>query len=332
MSIVPRVPTHSHDDGPAEWTAVMPVAALLGDIRHRLQTAGIDTSEHDARLLVADSLAVEGSDLRMAEILDLTVTQMLERAQADSPRTVGDVRNDLTVLAARVSRRIRREPLQYIVGHTCFRYIDVQVGDGVFIPRPETETVVQAGIDMLQDAGVTAPRIVDLCAGSGIIGLSLGKEIPGSRIWAVEMSHEASVWTLKNRDALVASGDISPERYRLTLADATDADTLAELNGTIDLVISNPPYIPESDVPQQPEVADWDPDVALYGGSRDGLRIPIEIIRRAFSFLHPGGALVMEHDISQAEALCASALETGFTHARTGADLTGRPRFLIATL
>jgi release factor glutamine methyltransferase len=308
----------------------MLLSVLLHDIQECLRSAGVDTPDHDARMLISESLSVDSSSIRMAEILSLTVDETLGRyAKKDIASNSGLI---LTSLAQLVRRRAHREPLQHILGHTWFRYIDVQVGKGVFVPRPETEIVVQAGIDFLSSAGISAPKIVDLCAGSGVIGLSLCKELPQAQVWAVEASPDAVVWTARNRDALIERGDISPAQYRLTLADATNDATLRELDDCVDLVISNPPYIPEREIPEQPEVVDWDPDIALYGGSADGLLIPTEIIRRASALLHHGGALVMEHDISQAQALRAQALRQGFNHAHTGTDLNGRPRFLVATL
>ena len=114
------------------------------------------------------------------------------------------------------------------------------------------------------------------------------------------------------------------------LGDATDPNTLAELDGTVDLVVTNPPYVPESEIPEQPEVRDHDPELALYGGSPDGLLIPKRIIDRAAALLRPGGLLVMEHDISQGAALVAYAQTHGFAQAHTGHDWTGRPRYLVA--
>lgn len=308
----------------------MPLAVLLRDIENRLRRAGIETPDHDARMLVSESLGIESSDIRMAEILNTTLAEAPHRGAHEE--TGLQRSSDLGILSERVSRRERREPLQHILGHTWFRYIDIQVGNGVFIPRPETETVVQAGIDFLLQSGVAAPRIVDLCAGSGAIGLSLCKEIPEAQVWAVEASPDAGIWTARNRDRLIAAGDISPTRYQILMADATDDATLRELDGSIDLVISNPPYIPETEVPEQPEVLNWDPAMALYGGSADGLRIPNAIIHRAVSLLRPGGALVMEHDISQGSPLREAAWKTGFAHAMTGDDLTGRPRYLLASV
>ncbi|PJM73602.1 protein-(glutamine-N5) methyltransferase, release factor-specific [Bifidobacterium primatium] len=290
----------------------MNIAATLKEAARRLAAAGIDTPAFDAKLLLAHAAGVEPRDVDKAILLGDALP--LDEAAFD------------TMMA----RRVSREPLQYIVGHAPFRYIDVEVGPGVFIPRPETETVVQAGIDWLSERGIDHPQVVDLCAGSGVIGLSVAVEIPGSEVWAVELSETTHAWTERNRRRVAADHPDIEDRYHLTLGDATDADTLRDLDGIIDLVISNPPYIPETNVPEQPEVRDHDPELALYGGSADGLRIPERIIDRSAALLRDGGALVMEHDISQGEALREYAAAHGFADARTGDDLAGRPRYLFA--
>ncbi|MBT1178034.1 peptide chain release factor N(5)-glutamine methyltransferase [Bifidobacterium callimiconis] len=290
------------------------IAQLLHSATATLQTAGVDTPDHDAKLLLAHAagLSLRGIDMLM----------LMGRALPES--------FDPTAYEAMIARRAAREPLQYIVGAAPFRYLEVEVGPGVFIPRPETEIVVQAGLDWLTENGIRNPRVVDLCAGSGIIGLSVASEVPTSEVWAVELSETTYAWTDRNRTKIASEFPGVGERYHLILGDATAPETLRELDGTIDLVITNPPYVPESEIPEQPEVRDHDPELALYGGSADGLRIPERIIDRVASLLRDGGALVMEHDISQGPALCDYALVHGFGEARTGNDLTGRPRYLFA--
>ncbi|WEV68896.1 peptide chain release factor N(5)-glutamine methyltransferase [Bifidobacterium sp. ESL0775] len=232
--------------------------------------------------------------------------------------------------AVMIARRKQREPLQYIVGHAPFRYLDLQVGPGVFIPRPETETVVQAAIDWLTHENIKPSRLVDLCAGSGAIGLALVTEVPGGEVWAVEQSEEALKWAKRNERRVFKDHSLAGYHYHLSCADATSEMTLSQLNGTVDAVVANPPYVPLSEVPEQPEVRDYDPQMALYGGSADGTYIPERIILRAGKLLRSGGALVMEHDISQGQALVDFAKTHGFHSARTGDDLTGRPRYLFA--
>ena len=279
-----------------------------------LRAAGIETPEHDAKLLMAEA-AGDGVELR----------------DVDKALLMGDdIAYDAERFDAMIGRRARREPLQYIVGHAPFRYLDLKVGPGVFIPRPETETVVQAGLDWITRHGMYHPRVVDLCAGSGAIGLAVASEVPGAEVWAVELSPEAYAWTGRNHALVARAYPSVAGNYHLERGDATSPLTLPQLDGTVDIVITNPPYVPLDAVPEQPEVRDFDPDMALYGGSADGVLIPERIILRAAGLLRSGGALVMEHDISQGDRLVAFAHANGFAEARTENDWTGRPRFLFA--
>ncbi|PJM79361.1 peptide chain release factor N(5)-glutamine methyltransferase [Bifidobacterium scaligerum] len=278
----------------------------------RLREAGIETPEHDAKLLLAEAAGAELRDVDKAILMGSALEY------------------DETRFQGMVNRRVKREPLQYIVGHAPFRYLDLQVGSGVFIPRPETETVVQAGLDWITQHGLMHPRVVDLCAGSGAIGLAVVTEVPGSQVWAVELSPRTAEWTQRNLAHTAKQYPSIASNYQLEIGDATSLVTLAQLDGTVDMVITNPPYVPETDVPEQPEVRDWDPELALYGGSADGTLIPERIIERAYRLLRSGGALVMEHDITQGDRLVAYARATGFVNAATGKDWTGRDRYLFA--
>ena len=292
----------------------MAAADVIRDAAVQLREAGIETPEHDAKLLLAEAAGVELRDVDKALLMgeELGTAERFARFQS------------------MLARRAKREPLQYITGHAPFRYLDLKVGPGVFIPRPETETVVQAGLDWLTEHGMIHPRVVDLCAGSGAIGLSVVSEVPGSQVWAVELSPNTAEWTNKNLAETAKRYPSIASNYQLEIADATSLATLAQLDGTIDIVITNPPYVPESDVPEQPEVRVWDPELALYGGSMDGTLIPERIIERAYRLLKPGGALVMEHDVTQGDRLVAFARATGFAAASTGQDWTGRDRYLFA--
>ncbi|MDN6484863.1 MAG: peptide chain release factor N(5)-glutamine methyltransferase [Bifidobacterium mongoliense] len=279
-----------------------------------LSRAGVDTPDHDARALVAAAYGLSLSGLDRLLIL--------REEPASHPGAESMLRELLR-------RRCSREPLQYMLGRAPFRFLDLRVGPGVFIPRPETETVVQVGIDWLR-ALPHPPIVVDLCAGSGAIGLAVVTEITGSRVWAVEASEDALLWTRRNRDEVAQSLPDIADRYHLIQGDATSADTLGELDGSVDAVITNPPYVPQSQPPVQPEVRDHDPEMALYGGSPDGLRIPEAIVDRSATLLKSGGLLVMEHDSGQARPLVDAARARGFSDARTLEDLTGRPRMLRA--
>ncbi|WP_250309602.1 peptide chain release factor N(5)-glutamine methyltransferase [Gardnerella sp. Marseille-Q2328] len=296
---------------------------LLQNAIARLRKAGVESAEYDARLLLAKACGASLAELNKALILgDLT----------DFSPDYASKYSDF------ISRRASREPLQHIIGRAPFRYLDLQVGKGVFVPRPETETVVEAGLAWLRETGISKPTVVDLCAGSGAIGLSVVTEVADAQVWAVEKSTEAFQYLRKNFEETAKKQENIQilSRYHAVLADATKAhisDLVPELHaicGKVDLVITNPPYVPENQVPEQVEVREYDPPVALYGGSADGLRIPEQIMCAAFALLKPGGAMVMEHDISQGEALKKYAESIGFARARVGNDLTGRPRYTFA--
>ena len=295
------------------------MGAVLEAAAARLARAGIDTARHDAKLLLAESAGRSLSDVDKAVLMDDAFSQF-----APSPEARG-------AFESMLARREAREPLQHIVGHAPFRYLDLDVGPGVFVPRPETELVVQEAIDWITAHGLYSPRVVDLCAGSGAIGLAIATEVPGAQVWAVELDTQAAQWTRRNMHKVGKRFPDLVANYRLEVADATCPVTLATLDGTADVVISNPPYIPLTNVPQQPEVRDFDPDTALYGGSADGMMIPERIIVRAAALVRKGGLFVMEHDITQGDRTVALARANGFTEARTHADLTGRPRYLVAT-
>ena len=296
---------------------------LLQNAIARLRKAGVDSPQYDARVLLAHACGVSLSDLNKALILgDLN----------DFPPDYASKYSDF------ISRRASREPLQHIIGHAPFRYLDLSVGKGVFVPRPETEVVVQEGIDWIRANNLKNPVVVDLCAGSGAIGLSVVTEVADTQVWAVEKSPEAFQYLRKNFEETAKNYEnmqIS-SRYHAVLADATKAHVpdltpeLAQICGKVDLVITNPPYVPENQVPEQVEVREYDPPIALYGGSADGLRIPEQIMHVAFELLRCGGAMVMEHDISQGDALKKYAESVGFSRARVGNDLTGRPRYTFA--
>lgn len=302
--------------------------AELVDQGHRLLAqSGLPTPLNDARLLLADALGCDLHQLDQALLLNRTAEELLtnegSRRQADDFQTAA-----LDRYHSYLQRRAGREPLQYILGHAYFRYLDIRLGPGVFIPRPETEMVVQAGVDAL--TGVDHPLAVDLCSGSGAIGLSLATEVPGAQVRAVELDKEAYRWGALNAAAQEAAIREAGSDYQLLLADATEPATLSDLDARVDLVISNPPYVPMDAIPSQPEVRDWDPDLALYGGSPDGCLLPCRILDRAMVLLAPGGLLVMEHDASQGPAMVTAALDRGYIQAHTHQDLTGRDRYLTA--
>ncbi|MEZ0090535.1 peptide chain release factor N(5)-glutamine methyltransferase [Streptacidiphilus sp. EB129] len=226
-----------------------------------------------------------------------------------------------------ISRREAREPLQHITGRAFFRYLELQVGPGVFVPRPETESVVGWAIDALRSMDVAEPLVVDLCTGSGAIALALAQEVPRSRVHAVELSDQAYAWARRNVDA-------SPDAPRISLVqgDATTAfDDQPELHGRFDLVISNPPYIPLTEWEYvAPEARDHDPELALFSGE-DGLDTIRGIEKVAARLLRPGGVVVIEHADTQGGLVpWIFREESGWTDAADHRDLNNRPRFATA--
>jgi release factor glutamine methyltransferase len=215
------------------------------------------------------------------------------------------------LLAARQSR----VPLQHLLGTAGFRYLELAVGPGVFIPRPETELLVDEVLRSIAD--MPTPRVVDLCAGSGAIGLSVAQEQPRATVDLVEASAAAIEWLRRN--------SAGRERVTVHLADLADAPVGAD--GMIDVVVSNPPYVPldERDL-VDPEVRDHDPAEALWGGE-DGLDTLRRVVDRARTLLRPSGRLVVEHSDRQGESVPELFTNAGFADVADHLDLTGRSRY-----
>ena len=216
------------------------------------------------------------------------------------------------------ARRVRREPLQHITGRAPFHHLELSVGPGVFVPRPETELLVEEALKVLSARAESATgqlRIVDLCTGSGAIAAAVKSELPNAQVFAVELSEEAIPYARKNLESL---------GVHLVQGDALTA--LTELAGRFDAVLSNPPYIPSANVPADPEAALHDPEMALYGGGADGMKMPSAIAARAYELLAPGGFFMMEHDDTQEEAVAELLARVGFERCYPVRDLNGRPR------
>lgn len=267
-----------------------------------LAGAGIESATVDAELLAAFLLEkVEGQPVSRGRVQSL--------ALLGSPVPEGFERL--------VNLRGERLPLQHITGQAHFRGLTLSVGPGVFVPRPETELLVEhakAAYAELVPAGGHA-TVVDLCTGSGTIAASLAAELPEAQVHAVELSTAAAAWAERN---------LRPHGVNLVQGDALTA--LPELLGRVTVVASNPPYIPENAVPRDPEVRDHDPEMALYGGGEDGMQIPRAIAHRAFDLLEPGGFLIMEHAETQRELMVAALERAGFERIRSIDDFAGKPR------
>jgi release factor glutamine methyltransferase len=283
------------------------LAQLARDVGARLRAAGVPSPDADAVALIAFACGSSASETRTAI------------ARGDEGPS-GEV---LEVLGAAVSRRLEREPLQHITGRAPFRTLDLEVGPGVFVPRPETELIAGAAIEAIRSLG--ASRAADLCAGSGAIALSLASETPVD-VWAVELDRQAVPYLERNRDAL------PPEvAARVTIVPGDARTQLRELDGTFDVIAANPPYIPGNARPKEPEVELFDPQLALYGLGPDGLEVPRGIVAAAARLLRPGGFYVMEHGAPQAAQVREILEGTGaFASIETHPDLAGWDRFVTA--
>ncbi|MDR1633756.1 MAG: HemK family protein methyltransferase [Bifidobacteriaceae bacterium] len=217
------------------------------------------------------------------------------------------------------------EPLQYVTGRAPFRLLELAVGPGAFIPRPETEIVAGAAIEALLDWPADERLAVDLGTGAGPMAAALATEVPGAQVVAVERA-----WAAGGQ----ARANLEPLGVRVELHDvaqvATPGGPLADLAGRVSVVAANPPYLLK-DAELGPGVAEYEPPAALFGGGADGLDAPRIFLGAAARLLRPRGVLVMEHDPSQAEAMRAAAAEDGlFEDVQTGLDLNGRDRYLRA--
>ena len=283
----------------------------------------------------------------MTLLLDEIAVATIRLAESgiDSPRTDAEViaahvhgvsRTELHLVADRqfdprfwneIARREAREPLQHITGLAGFRYLEVEVGPGVFVPRLETEVMTGWAVAALQAMDVAEPVVADLGTGSGAIALAIAQEVPRARVHAVEADPLARHWAERNIARWATSAPHTRGRVALYAGDFGGA--LPTLDGTADLVISNPPYIPVgAAVP--PEVAEYDPAGALWGGA-DGLDAIRVIAGTARRLLREDGLVGVEHGAQQGAAVYwIFAEERGWRDTRNNKDLAGRDRFVTA--
>jgi release factor glutamine methyltransferase len=271
----------------------------------RLREAGVPSPEHDAAELLAHVL---GTDRSRLPLLAGVPAEALERYDA------------------LVARRAAREPLQHLTGRAHFRHVDLAVGPGVFVPRPETELLAGWAVEQALAVG-GSPVVVDLCTGSGVIAKALVHEVPNARVHAVELDEAAYHWAEQN---LAGTG--------VDLRGGDFATAFDDLAGTVDVVVCNPPYVPlEAWESVAPEARDHDPHLALFSGA-DGLDAIRVLATRAAVLLRPGGVVGVEHaDVQGAGAgqggVPAVFAATGrWTEVRDHQDLAGRPRFTTARL
>ena len=283
----------------------------------RLAAAGVPSPAADASWLVAAALGVDGGRLGA-----------LRAARAPLPPGVADRLEPL------VARRGTREPLQHVLGTAPFRRLELAVGPGVLVPRPETELLVDPVLAHLAAAPApagTPPEVVDLCAGSGALALSVAAEAPGCAVTAVELDRTALSWLRRN----VAAAGEPGTRVQVVPADVRDVrlpqdGALAPLAGRTSAVVSNPPYLPDAAAGSLPPEVRADPAVALLGGP-DGLDLVRAVVALAGRLLHAGGLLVCEHGDDQGEQVAALLAAGGaWTDVVGHADLVGRPRHVVA--
>jgi release factor glutamine methyltransferase len=284
-----------------------PLRPAINQAVETLQAAGVQSPQADAEHLAAHLLGVERNRLAL--------TPLVEPEQ-------------LALYRALVARRAERIPLQHLTGLAAMGEIDLEVGPGVFIPRPETELLFAWALGQLEALPHDhRPVVVDLCTGSGALALAIAQARPDADVHAIEIDPAALQWARRNADLRIAEGDTPITLYA---DDVTDPKLLSELDGKVDLVISNPPYIPE-DAQLDPEVADHDPHLALFGGP-DGLDVIRAMIPTIARLLRPAGGTAIEHDDTNGSELAALLSKQGdFTDIVEHPDLAGKPRFVAAT-
>jgi release factor glutamine methyltransferase len=283
------------------------VRPLLTQAVSQLRQVGVDSPEQDARQLLAYAAGIE--------LARLPLIDAVEDDQASN-------------FQALIEKRARRVPLQHLTGRAHFRYLELEVGPGVFVPRPESEVMTGWAIEHLRPMVYAVARgksrhlpvVVELGTGSGAIAKSIATELTGTRVHAVEMSEEAAAYAARNL------ADTTVELYVRDMAGA-----LPELNGAVDLVIANPPYIPlDAFDSVVPEVRDHDPILALVSG-QDGLDAIKAVVAEGARLLRPAGLLCVEHADVQGESVQQILLDyNAFVAVRDHRDLADRPRFVTA--
>jgi release factor glutamine methyltransferase len=275
--------------------AMVPLRERLAEAERLLASAGVTNPRVDAELLAAHVGGLCRSGLLGAEFTGEQCARFAEL----------------------VGRRASRVPLQHLLGTAPMGPVDVAVGPGVFVPRLETELLLDWGLRAI--AGVRNPLVADLCAGSGALALAVAAARPDAELLAVELDPGALCWARRNL----------PAEARLVAGDVTDPGLLPELRGRVDLVVANPPYVPDG-TPVPPEVAEHDPPVAVFAGP-DGLAVIRPMVALVARLLRPGGWVGIEHDDTHgAAAPAVLAAHPELTEVLDHLDLAGRPRFVTA--
>lgn len=284
-----------------------PVRPLLIEAARQLRVVGVESPEQDARQLLAYVAGVELARLPLLDVVDDAAAAYFQTL---------------------INKRLQRIPLQHLTGRAHFRHLELEVGPGVFVPRPETEVMTGWAIEQLRPMVYAVARgesrqlpvVVELGTGSGAVAKSIATELTGTRVYAVELSEDAAAYAARNL------ADTTVELYVQDMIGA-----LPQLNGVVDLVIANPPYIPfEAFESVVPEVRDHDPPLALVSG-QDGLAAIRVVVGEAARLLRPAGLLCVEHADVQGESAQQVVLDHGgFSGVRDHPDLAGRARFVTA--
>ncbi|OZE97510.1 peptide chain release factor N(5)-glutamine methyltransferase [Rhodococcoides fascians] len=283
-----------------------PLRLAILEATATLEAAGVPSPRVDAELLASHLVGVERGRLGLVPLVEPEVVEAYNRT---------------------IEQRAKRIPLQYITGTTALGNIDVEVGPGVFVPRPETELLLGWALAFLEGVDRKPPVILDLCTGSGALALALANARPDAQVHAVELDPSALAWARRNADLRAERGDTP---ITLHHGDVTDRDLLRELDGRVDVVVANPPYIPAG-AELDPEVIDHDPHLALFGGV-DGLSVIEPMIQNIARWLRVGGGVGVEHDDSHGDRVAALFEKRRvFGNVVEHPDLSGRPRFVVAS-
>ncbi|MCM6777872.1 peptide chain release factor N(5)-glutamine methyltransferase [Nocardia sp. CDC159] len=284
----------------------LPLRPAIAEAAETLAAAGVHSPRVDAEFLAAHVLGVQRPRLALVPMV--------------TPEQLAQYR-------ALVARRAQRVPLQHLTGTAAMGEIDLAVGPGVFVPRPETELLFAWALARLAALGHEHPPVVvDLCTGSGALALAIAHARPDAQVHAVELDSTALGWARRNVDARAADGDTP---ITLHAGDVTDPHILSDLDGRVDVIVSNPPYVP-IDAVLDPEVAQHDPHLALFGGA-DGLDIVRPMIGTIARLLRADGVAAVEHDDSNGSQVAALfAAHDGFADIVDHPDLAGKPRFVAA--
>ena len=280
-----------------------PLRLAILEAERILTAAGVASPRVDAELIAAHVLGVERGRLPMVPLVDPPVVD-----------AIGQL----------VAQRAKRVPLQHLTGWAAMAAISVGVGPGVFVPRPETELLLAWGLQVIADTA--NPVVVDLCTGTGVLALAMANERPDATVHAVELDPVALAWARQNAELAAQNGDTPIKLYA---GDVTSPGILSDVDGSVDLVLCNPPYVPEgTDVP--PEVAEHDPTMAVFSGA-DGLDVIRPVVALAARLLKFGGGVAIEHDDTHRYAVTELlAARRVLTDVRDHEDLAGRPRFSTA--